>query len=431
MKFFLIILLFLAYISTVRADSAADNRLTLDFKDIPVRDILQILANIHHTNIVISDKVQGNISVHLAHVSWQQAFNVILKEQNLGVQKTDSILMVSPLTDIAEQQEMQENLDNLALLHACIIPLHYTKAETVANLIKNQNKSLLSSRGNISADARTNKLWVEDVPSKLEQIQQFVGEIDVPVKQVLIEARIVTIDEKYEQELGIRFGLTRPNNHLSGKLEGANNLLKNNTQDGVNNPLSRLNVDLPTQNPNAATIGLALAALGRGNLLDLELSALETEGAGRIISSPRLMTADQQPATILSGQEIPYQQSANYGATSVSFQKAVLSLTVTPQITPDGKLLLTLQVNQDRPGATLIPGVPEIETREIKTQVMVNDGQTLVLGGIYEQDQRNQLEQVPVLGNLPFIGHLFRHTQQQKNRRELLVFVTPTIIRSN
>lgn len=431
MRAFLINMFFLIFLSISFSVSASDlnknKLLNLDFKDIPVRDVLQMLANINHTNMVLNDAVKGNISLHLEHVSWQQALAVILQEQGLGIEKTDHVMMISPLETIAEHQEMKENLENLAPLQSRIIELHYTKAEEIAALIKNQNKPLLSSRGNISADKRTNTIWIEDVPSKLDQEQQFIHQVDVPVKQVLIEARIVTIDEKYEQELGVRFGLTRPGNHLSGSLEGANNLIKNNN-DFVNNPLSRLNVDLPTQNPNAASIGFALATLGGGNLLDLELSALETEGAGQIISSPRLMTANQQPATILSGQEIPYQQSAKFGATSVAFQKAVLSLTVTPQITPEGKLLLTLQVNQDRPSSTLIQGVPEIETREIKTQVLINNGQTLVLGGIYEQDKKNQIERVPFLGNLPVIGHLFRHTLTQKSRRELLIFVTPKIV---
>jgi len=428
MKFYVINIVFLIFVLISFAVNASekDKSLNLDFNDIPVRDVLQMLANINHTNMVLNDAVKGNISLHLEHVSWQQALAVILQEQGLGIENTDHVMMISPLETIAKHQEMKQNLENLAPLQSRIIELHYTKAEEITALIKNQNKPLLSSRGNISADKRTNTLWIEDVPSRLDQALQFIHQVDVPVKQVLIEARIVTIDEKYEQELGVRFGLTRPGNHLSGSLEGANNLIKNN-HDFVNNPLSRLNVDLPTQNPNAASIGLALATLGGGNLLDLELSALETEGAGQIISSPRLMTANQQPATILSGQEIPYQQATKFGATSVAFQKAVLSLTVTPQITPEGKLLLALQVNQDRPGSTLIQGVPEIETREIKTQVLINNGQTLVLGGIYEQNKNNQIERVPFLGNLPVIGHLFRHTLTQKNRRELLIFVTPTI----
>ncbi len=430
MKAFLIKLFFLSFVLISVSVNAldADKSLNLDFKNIPVRDILQILAHINHTNMVVNDAVKGNISLHLEHVSWQQALDVILQEQGLGVEQADHIMMISPLEVIVEHRETKQSLEDLAPLQSRMIELRFTKAEEVAALIKNQNKPLLSSRGNISADKRTNTLWIEDVPSKISEAQQFIHQIDVPLKQVLIEARIVTIDEKYEQELGVRFGLTRPNNNLSGSLEGANNLIKSNQSDLVNNPLSRLNVDLPTQNPNAASIGLALATLGGGNLLDLELSALETEGAGQIISSPRLITANQQPATILSGQEIPYQQSAKFGATSVAFQKAVLSLTVTPQITPEGKLLLTLQVNQDRPSATLVQGVPEIETREIKTQVLINNGQTFVLGGIYEQGKKNQVERVPFLGNLPIIGHLFRHTLIQKNRRELLIFVTPSIV---
>lgn len=406
----------------------ADSPLTLDFKEVPVRDILQILANMHHTNLVISGNVNGNITLHLEKISWQHALEVILNIEGLGIQQTHQVLLVAPLSDIAAHQEMQQKLQTLTPLSTIVIPLHYAKAETVAALLKNQNKSLLSPRGTLAADTRTNKLWIEDTSSQLDAVQQWIHHIDIPIKQVLIEARIVTLDKKYEQELGIRLGLTRPGNNLSGSLEGANKLAGNNMTDFMQNPLSRLNVDLPVQNPNTASIGLALSSLGKGNLLDLELSALETEGAGQVVSSPRLMTADQQPATILSGQEIPYQQSANYGATTIAFQKAVLNLTVTPQITPEQKLLLTLQVNQDRPGTTLIQGVPEIDTREIKTQVLVNNGQTVVLGGIYEQNQQHQTVRVPFLGSLPIIGALFRHSLSQNSRQELLIFITPTVI---
>jgi type IV pilus assembly protein PilQ len=424
MKYFIVIILSF-FMFTAFADISKP--INLDFKEVPMREVLQMLAKMNHTNLVMSDAVKGNITLHLENISWEEALDVILQEQGLGKQRLGNVLLISPLTEIAEHQEMQQSLDELSPLHSRVIQLKYTKADDIVSIIKNQNKSLLSPRGNISADTRTNTIWIEEIPAKLDAIESFIHQIDISVKQVLIEARIVTIDEKYEQELGVRFGLTRPNNNLSGSLSAANGLAQNNNPASID-PLSRLNVDLPTNNPNAASLGLALATLSNSNLIDLELSALETEGAGQIISSPRLMTANQQPATILSGQEIPYQQSAKYGATSIAFQKAVLNLTVTPQITPEGKLLLTLKVNQDRPSATLVQGVPEIETREITTQVLINNGQTLVLGGIYEQDERNQAERVPFLGSLPIIGHLFSHTLKQKNRRELLIFVTPKIV---
>lgn len=422
---FIIVMILSFFIFSVSANIIKP--INLDFQDVSVREVLQMLSKMNHTNIVMSDTVKGNITIHLENISWEQALEVILQEQGLGKLKSNNVLLIAPLKEIAENQEMRQNLEELAPLQSRVIPLKYTKAEDIVNVIRNQNKSLLSPRGNISADTRTNTIWIEEIPSKLDEIESFIHQIDISVKQVLIEARIVTIDEKYEQELGVRFGLTRPGNNLSGSLAGANGLSQNVNPASID-PLSRLNVDLPTHNPNSATIGLALATLSNSNLIDLELSALETEGAGQIISSPRLMTANQQPATILSGQEIPYQQSAKYGATSIAFQKAVLNLTVTPQITPEGKLLLTLKVNQDRPSSTLVQGVPEIETREITTQVLVNNGQTLVLGGIYEQDQRNQAERVPFLGSFPLIGHLFSHALKQKNRRELLIFVTPRIV---
>jgi len=389
--------------------------ISLDFQNIPTRDVLQMLAKMQHVNMVLNDEVKGNITLHLENVSWDEALNVILTEQQLDMQKKGNVMLIAPKDDI-----------NLV---SQTFTLRYAKSPDVLALIKNQNKTLLSDRGNITADPRTNNLWIQDTPSHIKDMRAFIQKIDVPVKQVLIEARMVTIDEKYEQELGVRFGLTRPGNQLSGSLEGANGLALNKNPGDIN-PLSRLNVDLPSANPKAGTLALALANMGGGNLLDLELSALESEGAGQIIASPRLVTANQQAATILSGQEIPYQQSANYGATSVAFQKAVLSLTVTPQITPENRLLLNLQVNQDRPGATMVHDVPEIDTREIQTQVLVNDGQTLVLGGIFEQNQGNQLEKVPLLGDLPLVGRLFRHTLIKNNRRELLIFVTPKILES-
>lgn len=394
--------------------------ISLNFSHVPVRDVLQLLAQFQQFNLVMSDDVKGDITLHLQNVPWQQALSVILESQGLDEQQIGNVLMIEPVA----------TMENLAPLQSILIQLHYAKATDLATLLKDKNNSLLSSRGNVSVDTRTNTLWIKDNPEQLAQIKTLIQQLDVPVKEVLIEARIVNIDEKYEQELGIRFGLTRAGNNLTGNLNGANQLAQNVTPAAVN-PLDRLNVDLPAINTSAATLGIALAKLGGGTLLDLELSALENEGGGEIISSPRLMTANQQPAIILSGQEIPYQESTSSGATSVSFKKAVLSLSVTPQITADSKLILNLQVNQDRPGTTLVQGVPIIETRQIQTQVLVNDGQTIVLGGIYENSQQNQVERVPFLGTLPVVGSLFRHTYKKRDRKELLIFITPKIVVSD
>lgn len=408
-------------------------RISLDFQDVKVRTVLQLLAQFKGLNIIVSDAVQGSMTLHLANVPWAQALNVILQSQGLGQQEMGNVLLIAPAPVLAahekQQLQAQQQLEELAPLQAELIPMNYAKAADIVTLLQ-QNKagqSLLSSRGSVNADTRTNTVWVQDTPDKVVAIQQLLKQLDVPVKQVLIAARIVNIDSNFEQELGVRFGLTTIP-HLSGTLEGANA-----TANGANSgdiPLAqRLNVDLPAVSAGAGTIGLALAKLGHGILLDLELSALESEGGGQVISSPRLITADQQAALIESGEEIPFQQQASSGATNVAFKKAVLSLSVTPQITPNNKIVLTLKVNQDRANFNrLVLGVPPIDTRQIETQVLVDNDQTVVLGGIYETENSKKVDRIPLLGSLPVVGALFRHTSQSNKKSELLIFITPHII---
>ena len=379
--------------------------ISLNFNDIPIRQALQFVAEASNTNIIISDSVKGNMTLHLEHLPSEEAFAIILQEAGLGEQTQGNVILISPLQELAQKEKAQQDMQNLAPLQSSVIALHYAKASDITNSIKSNN--LISTRGSISTDTRTNTVWIQDIPLKLNAIRSFIKTIDVPVKQVLIEARIVSVDEHYERELGVKFQSIPTQ--------------KTATQ-------GHFSVDLPVGNPNGASIGIALAKLGDGNLLDLELSALETEGVGEIISSPRLVTANQQPATILSGQEIPYQQATSSGATSISFQKAVLNLAVTPQITPDKTLVLTLQLSQDRPTSTLIRGVPIIETRQLQTLVTVKNGQTVVLGGIYEQNEEKNVDNVPFFGKIPLIGVLFRHSMTKNDRRELLIFITPSII---
>lgn len=380
--------------------------ISLNFNDIPIRQALQFVAEANHMNIIVSDSVKGNITLHINNLPPEQVLAIILQEAGLGEQILGTTLLISPLDELAQKEKMQQDLQNLAPLQSLVISLHYAKATEISNSIK--SNTLLSPRGNLSTDPRTNTIWVQDIPAKLNAIRSFIKTVDIPVKQVLIEARIVSVDENYERELGVRF--------QSAPIQ------KTDLQE-------HFSVDLPVGNPNGASIGIALAKLGNGNLLDLELSALETEGVGEIISSPRLVTANQQPATILSGQEIPYQQSTTSGATSISFQKAVLNLAVTPQITPGGELVLTLHLSQDRPTSTMIRGVPIIETRQLQTLVTVKNGQTVVLGGIYEQNDEKNVERVPFLGKIPLIGAFFRHTLTKNDRRELLIFITPSIVK--
>lgn len=411
-----------------------DQKISLNFQDIKVRAALQLFSEFSGLNIIVSDKIQNNITLHLENVSWQQALDIILQAQSLRKRQYENVLLVAPEEEMAarEKQQLQEQqqIADLEPLHSELIPINYGKAADIANLLKTQNNSLLSKRGNVNVDARTNTVWVQDLPTRLDDVRKLVKKLDVPVKQVLIEARIVNVDVSFEQELGVRFGLTNPSS-TSGTLEGANQVVGEKVLSSI--PVAqRLNVDLPAASVGGvggtASLGIALARLGSNTLLDLELSAMESEGSGQIISRPKLITANQQTATIEAGEEIPYQQETSSGATSVTFKKAVLSLNVTPQITPDGKVLMMLKVNQDKTGTRLVRGVPSIDTREIQTQVLVNNGETVVLGGIYEERQNKQVERVPFLGSLPIVGALFRHNKMDSDRKELLIFVTPHIL---
>ncbi|MFU8797939.1 MAG: type IV pilus secretin PilQ, partial [Gammaproteobacteria bacterium] len=341
-----------------------------------------------------------------------------------------------PVEEIAarEKQELQaqQQVRDLEPLLSELIQINYGKASEIAGLLKEKGNTVLSSRGNVTVDTRTNHLWVQDTPQRIEEVRELIKQLDIPVKQVLIEARIVNVNKSYEKNLGIKFGISNPNKGLSGTLEGGNKLggglkphsVPINERLNFNSPLS------PQAGGTPATVGLALISLGSGFLLDLELSALESQGGGQVISSPRLLTADQQSAMIQSGQDIPYQEKTSSGATSVSFKKAVLSLKVTPQITPNNRIMLKLSVNQDKRGlkSQEVNGVPVIDTRQIDTQVLINNGQTVVLGGIYEQSDNNAIIRVPFFSDIPLIGKLFSNTQQVNQKTELLIFVTPRII---
>lgn len=418
-------------------------RLTLNFQDISVRAVLQLLADFTGVNIVASDSVQGNITLRLNNVPWDEALAIILRTQGLGKRKVGNILMIAPSQEIAAREKEKlaasKEVEQLEPLVSELVSLNYASAEDISGLIKDASSSLLSDRGNVNIDKRTNTLIIQDTESTLVSLLPLIKQLDVAVQQVLIEARIVTVDTDFTQDLGIRFGVTHPT-HVSGRLDGANtinnNAIANETAETPTNPLlnvpvaDRLNIDLPADSDVApATIGVALAKLGRDYLLDLEISALESEGAGELIASPRLVTANQKEAYIEQGEEIPYQEATSSGATSVEFKKAVLGLRVTPQITPDGKIIMDIKINQDRRSSQPeVLGVPAIDTEQIETQVLVDNGQTIVLGGIYSENKQRQVERIPLLGNLPVIGYLFRRTSESDERRELLIFITPKIV---
>lgn len=409
--------------------------ISLNFQDIPVRSVLQILAEFTGINMVVSDKVQGNITLRLNNTPWDQALDIILRTNSLGKRKNGNIMMIAPDKDLSDQEKnelkTQQEVTNLAPLRSDLLQINYAKAGDIAVLLQDKNMTLLSPRGKLSVDARTNTIWIQDTGAQIEEIRELITQLDVPVRQVLIEARIVNINKDYVKDLGIRFGVSKPT-HLSGTVKGANELARGIPPAEVYNKITgsidkRLNVDLPALLLQSPSIGIALAKLGNGILLDLELSALESEGQAEIIASPRLITVNQQEAQIESGEEIPYQEATSSGATSVAFKKAVLSLRVTPQITPDNKIMMDLAINQDRRGPE-VSGVPSILTKQIQTNVLVDNGQTIVLGGIYKQDKKNLVNRVPFLGALPVVGVLFRNKETSIANEELLIFITPRII---
>lgn len=382
--------------------------------------------------MVVSANVTGDITLRLNDIPWDQALDIILTTQGLDKRQTGNVMLIDKASDIASREiselKSQQEVRKQEPLVSDLIQINYAKAADIAAMLKAKDASLLSSRGNLSVDDRTNSIWIQDSGVQIEQIRELVKHLDIPVKQVSIESRIVTVNKDFEQEIGIRFGVSKPT-HLSGTLEGANQMQQGKAIGDVVPFTKRLNLDLVAQpiGFNPATVGIALAKLGDGVLLDLELSALETEDKGQVIASPRLITSNQQTATIESGTEIPYQEATSSGATAVAFKKAVLSLKVKPQITPDNKIMMELQINQDRPGKETA-GVPAIDTKQITTNVLVNNGQTIVLGGIFQQTKKNAVQRIPFLGDLPVVGYAFRHTRVEIKNEELLIFITPRII---
>ncbi|WP_411359378.1 type IV pilus secretin PilQ [Pseudidiomarina salilacus] len=398
--------------------------ISLNFQDVPVRQLLQILANENNLNLVASESVTGNITLRLENVPWQRALNTILRVKGLSSRMDSNILIVAPSEELAEREaqelEAKQRLSQLAPLESAYIQINYAKAADIAAILRTESSDLLSERGAVTVDERTNTLLVRDTPRQIEEVESMVKTLDVAVKQVVIEARMVTVRDNISDELGINWGLTNPN------IDGPD-LWGSDTETGGD-----FNVNLPVTNPGA-TIGFQIAKLADGRLLDLELSAIERENKGEVIASPRITTANQKKAYIEQGTEIPYVESASSGATSVQFKKAVLGLEVTPQITPDNRVIMDLVITQNTRGETVqTPTGPavSIDTQEIGTQVLVENGETIVLGGIYQQQILNDITKVPVLGDIPYVGVLFRNDSQIHEKRELLIFVTPRIVMS-
>lgn len=407
-------------------------RMSLNFQKVEVRTALQIIADYNNFNLVTGDSVDGEITLRLEDVPWDQALDMILKLKGLGKRIDGNILLVAPAAELAEREASElkadQEVEELVPLYSEYIQINYAKASQIATLLGTGESSLLSERGTVAVDERTNTLLVQDTAKKLEDVRRLIEILDIAVKQVVIEARIVTVTDNVNEEFGIRWGITDTisDGASSGTLVGADS-----ASSGIVPSLSdRLNVNLPVSE-SAGTIAFQVAKLANGTILDLELSALERENKGEIIARPSITTANQKPAFIEQGTEIPYVSAASSGATTVTFKPAVLSLRVTPQITPDNRVILDLLITQDTRGDTVKTAIGEavaIDTQKIGTQVLVDNGETIVLGGIYQQQLINAVTKVPVLGDVPLLGWMFRTQKEFTERRELLIFVTPRII---
>jgi type IV pilus assembly protein PilQ len=421
-------------------------RLTLNFQDIDVRSVLQLLADTSGQNIVVSDSVSGNLTLRLQNVPWDQALDIVLRTKGLDKRRQDNVIIIGPTEELATREKAElaahKEVQELSPTHTEFMQVNYAKVADLAKLIKTTNAkdSMLSARGSLSIDERTNTLLVQDTSDKLADIRRLVQTLDVPVKQVLIEARIVIVSDTFERDLGARFGVSTAQQNgpggllsVSGNGAGANSILGTGLGGASLSGTTldnRYQVNTPAANTNGS-IGISL--LGGSYLVDLELSAAQNEGKSETISSPRVITANQKQATIMQGVEIPYQESASSGATTTQFKDAVLKLKVTPLITPDNRVILDLDVSDDSVGQQVTSAtggsVPSIDTRQIITQVLVNDGQTVVLGGILDTTKSKAANKVPFFGDIPFLGALFRSTTDINNKTELLIFITPKILR--
>lgn len=420
-------------------------RLSLNFQNIDVRSLLQVFADFTNLNIVTSDSVTGTLSLRLKDVPWDQALQIVLDSKGLASRRNGNVLWVAPRGELATKEkaelESQQQVTELEPLRSQVFRLNYQSAGDVRNMLLGTGAAggaggavgggatsrVLSKRGSLTADLRTNQLFVSDIPSKLEEVQAFIQKIDIPVRQVMIEARIVEADDTFSRNLGAKLGFASKTNG-AGYGNTYSNVLSPVTQNATwdNSPA----ISFPANGingVNAATVAVSLFNAGAGRFLALELSALEADGRGKIISSPRVVTADNIKALIEQGTEIPYQQATSSGATSVSFKKANLKLEVTPKITPDGNVFLDVDVNKDSVGIQTTNGFA-IDTKHVQTQVLVENGGTVVIGGIYTQNERTDVNKVPLLGDIPVVGNLFKSTNKINNRTELLVFLTPRVL---
>ena len=410
--------------------------ISLNFQDIPVRTVLQLIADFNEFNLVTTDSVNGNITLRLDSVPWEQALDIVMKVKGLSKQLEGNVLMVAPADELAalERRDLvsKKEVEDLAELHSEFIPISFAKAGDITKLLSQKDSSLLSSRGTVSFDERTNTLLIKDTATVIASVKRIIEVLDVPVRQVIIEARMVSVVDNISDELGIRWGLSGSTDIGSGFGLSSGSIEGNDSLAGGRVPAigDRLNVNLPVASP-AGSIAFQIAELANGQILDLELSALEAEQKAEVIASPRITTTDKKSAYIEQGTEIPYVESSSSGATTIAFKKAVLGLWVTPHITPDNKIILDLKINQDTRGEdvkTVGGEAVSIDTQVISTQVLVENGETIVLGGIFKHEIKKIVTKVPILGDIPWLGVLFRSTKNISQKRELLIFVTPKVV---
>ena len=431
-------------------------KLSLNFQNIEVRSLLQVIADFTNFNVVTSDSVTGNVTLRLKDVPWDQALDIILQAKGLGMKKNGNVLQIAPKDELAAKEkaelEAQAAIQDLEPLRTQSFQLNYAKAADIAEQLTRSSGTqggntsrILSNRGSVIAEPRTNQIFVSDIPSRLAQVQEMIAKLDVAVRQVLIEARIVEASDSFGRSLGVKLGgsdlrgvrggdpgyRVRGSNRvaLGGSYnavsattgEGESSMLNTSTTQFLNLPATGIDGNAP------ATFALSLFSAAANRFLNLELSAMEADGQGKVVSSPRVVTANQVKAIIEQGTEFAYQESAQNGATSVQFKKAVLSLEVTPQITPEGSIILDLAVNKDSPG-TVVAGAMSIDTKRVKTQVLVENGGTVVIGGIFELTEKDSVAKVPLLGDIPVVGNLFKNRTRSSRKEEILVFITPKII---
>jgi type IV pilus assembly protein PilQ len=446
------------FVLEVRARKAEPNKLTpgpgyageklsLNFQNIEVRALLQVIADFTNFNVVTSDTVTGTVTLRLKDVPWDQALDIIMQAKGLGVRKTGNVLWIAPKDEIYTKEkldlEAKKQIEDLEPLRTQSFQLNYAKAEEIAKRLtgssggsgSSSNTKTISPRGSVFHEQRTNQIFVTDIPSKLEEIQQMISKIDIPMRQVLIEARIVEATDTFGRNLGIKLGgrsnsLQGSGTYLGGNYQGVGEMTGvAELTDGSYTPNTYF-VNMPASGingVNAASVALSLFGASKGRFLNLELSALEAEGKGKIVSSPRVITADQVKALIEQGTELPYQTATSSGATSIAFRKASMKLEVTPQITPEGSIILDVDVNKDSVGRITTAGYA-IDTKHVQTQVLVENGGTVVIGGIYMQSETENKSQVPLLGDIPVLGHLFKTRSKTSERSELLIFLTPKVI---